>query len=318
MSKLSITFTVLDESYSGLPYKDGVSVPYKDLFTKVTYNGSELTLNKADRTFTIEVDYTEEAILVAPLGMVIEPMALLGQGEVFADFWVYLSEAVDLKTGENVNIPGTEPGGNNSTGGNGNGGNNSGGSTGSNNSGSSTGGGATTSDGPTTLFVAGHTYSVPMTVYKDGSSSDLSMAAQYFGDTAYVRPSDDLSTLSISFTTSGLDYIESLTYNGSAVSLSGSTFTIEVPYTESDLVVPLDMVITPMKELGMGTVTADFHFYLSQATDLGTDVNDNATPSASNTTLASTGANVATGIAAALILTATGCVLTAKRRLFRF
>lgn len=167
-------------------------------------------------------------------------------------------------------------------------------------------------------FVAGHTYSVPMTVYKDGNSSETSMAAQYFGDTAYVRPSDDLSTLSISFTTSGLDYIESLTYNGSAVSLSGSTFTIEVPYTESDLVVPLDMVIIPMKELGMGTVTADFHFYLSQATDLGTDVADNATPSASNTTLASTGANVATGIAAALILTATGCVLVAKRRLFRF
>ena len=38
-------------------------------------------------------------------------------------------------------------------------------------------------------FQVGHTYEVPIAFFKQGSVTEKSMAAQYFGDTALVRPS---------------------------------------------------------------------------------------------------------------------------------
>ena len=138
------------------------------------------------------------------------------------------------------------------------------------------------------------------------NSSETSMAAQYFGSTAYVRPLEN-GTMEVSFTTNRLDYISAVTYQGASVSRSGSTFTLTIPYTESDTVIPLGLSIVPMQELGMGEVTADMHLYLTQATDLGTDVT--GTPAAYST-LAQTGDDTpATAVAGLATLAAAGAVI---------
>lgn len=132
-------------------------------------------------------------------------------------------------------------------------------------------------------FEVGHTYSVPIAFLKE-NSSETSMADEYFGDVAYVRPQSN-GTMQVSFSTNQLDYITGITYNGSAVSLSGSTFTMTIDYTESDVVLAVGLTIAPMQELGMGEVMADLHLYMSQATDLGTsDVGNPSSGSSSSTT----------------------------------
>lgn len=165
----------------------------------------------------------------------------------------------------------------------------------------------------TARFVVGHTYEVPLSIMQSGTST-TSMAAQYFGDSAYVRPLEN-GTMDISFTTNRLDYINSLSYNGSELSRSGSTFTVNVPYTESDLVLRMAMGIAPMQELGMGTVTADFHFQLSQANDLGTNVTSNPSSASSLPKTADTTNGVA-GLAAlaGAGLVAAGVSRFARRR----
>lgn len=152
-----------------------------------------------------------------------------------------------------------------------------------NNNQNNNGGGASTPT-QTARFAVGHTYQVPIAIMKQ-NSSETSMAAQYFGSSAYVRPLDN-GTMEVSFSTNRTDYISGLTYQGAVVPQSGATFTLTIPYTESDTVLPLGMTIVPMQELGMGTVTADMHLYLSQATDLGSGVT--SAPS-SAATMAKTG-----------------------------
>ncbi len=127
-----------------------------------------------------------------------------------------------------------------------------------------------------TTFEVGHTYSVPFDFLRENSTEE-SMANQYFGGVAYVRPQSD-GTMQVSFTTNSTDYISAISYNGSAVSQSGATFTLSIDHSESDVVITLGLTIVPMQELGMGEVDADMHLYLSQATDLGED--DPGTPPA--------------------------------------
>lgn len=160
-------------------------------------------------------------------------------------------------------------------------------------------------------FVAGHTYEVPMSIMQ-ANTSTTSMAAQYFGSTAYVRPQEN-GTLDISFTTNRQDYINSLAYNGTELARSGATYTVNIPYTESDTVLPMAMGIAPMQELGMGTVTADFHFQLTQATDLGTNVT--SSPSAASTVPQTGDATSLLALAAlAGLAFATGASRLARRR----
>lgn len=179
----------------------------------------------------------------------------------------------------------------------------------------------TSSDGEDTttatqsaLFVAGHTYEVPIAILKE-NSTETSMAAQYFGNTAYVRVLED-GTMSVSFSTNRSDYVTGITYEGAAVSQSGSTFTLTIPYSESDVVLTLGLTIAPMEALGMDEVSADLHLYLTQAVDLGTDVT--ADPSSTYTaTLAQTGDETATGAVAVLALAAAGMAAIAGTNVLR-
>ena len=167
----------------------------------------------------------------------------------------------------------------------------------------------------TEKFQVGHTYQVPIAFLKH-NSSETSMAAQYLGDTALVRPQEN-GTFQVSFaaTSEGLGYIKSLSYNGSAIAQSGNQFTLSIPAAESDVVIPIEMAITMMQQLGIGqSQTADMHLYLSQAKDLGTG---QASLAASSSNLAQTGdsttgaATLAVGAVAAGIAVAA----TARRRL---
>lgn len=124
-------------------------------------------------------------------------------------------------------------------------------------------------------FAVGHTYSVPMKIYKS-NSSDLSMADQYFGDTANVKVLSD-GTYEVSFTTNRSDWVEKLSYNGAAAKIVSSngldrTYSIVIPATKANVVLPLMMSIVPMKQLGGGDVSADLHLYLADPNvkDLGT------------------------------------------------
>lgn len=121
-------------------------------------------------------------------------------------------------------------------------------------------------------FQRGHTYQVPIDFLKH-NSSEVSMADQYFGDTALVRVSDDGTMLNVSFaaTADGMTHIISLAYQGATLSPSGTQFTVSIPYTESNVVLPISMTIKEMQELGGPAQTADLHLYLTQAKDLGTN-----------------------------------------------
>lgn len=150
---------------------------------------------------------------------------------------------------------------------------------------------AATSDDAKT-FVAGHVYSVPVYFTKTGTA-ETSMAAQYFGGTAYVRPQQD-GSLNVRFSTNRPDYVESVSYNGVQAAVTASSdssreFSITIPKATSNTVVALDFVITPMKELGAGSVSADMHLYLSQAQDLGGDSGQVSSASGGGSSLPSTG-----------------------------
>lgn len=137
-------------------------------------------------------------------------------------------------------------------------------------------------------FQKGHTYQVPIDFLKH-NSSEVSMADQYFGDTALVRVSDDGTMLNVSFaaTADGMTHIISLAYQGATLSPSGTQFTVSIPYTESNVVLPISMTIKEMQELGGPAQTADLHLYLTQAKDLGT--NAGSLSASSSRTMADTG-----------------------------
>ena len=140
-------------------------------------------------------------------------------------------------------------------------------------------------------FQRGHTYQVPIDFLKH-NSSEVSMADQYFGDTALVRVSDDGTMLNVSFaaTADGMTHIISLAYQGATLSPSGTQFTVSIPYTESNIVLPISMTIKEMQELGGPAQTADLHLYLTQAKDLGT--NAGSLSASSSRTMADTGDDV--------------------------
>lgn len=165
-------------------------------------------------------------------------------------------------------------------------------------------------------FQVGHTYQVPASWLKHNSTEE-SMAAKYFGDTALVRPQSD-GTLKVSFsaTSEGANHIISLAYNGSDLAKSGNQYTVSIPKADSDTVVPISMTIKEMEQLGGGAQIADMHLKLSQAKDLGTG-QDNAVASSSKI-LSQTGDNVA-GVAgaAAVAAVAAGAAVVARRRMQR-
>lgn len=165
-------------------------------------------------------------------------------------------------------------------------------------------------------FQVGHTYQVPASWLKHNSTEE-SMAAKYFGDTALVRPQSD-GTFKVSFlaTSEGVNHIISLAYNGSDLAKSGNQYTVSIPKADSDTVVPISMTIKEMEQLGGGAQIADMHLKLSQAKDLGTG-QDNAVASSSKI-LSQTGDNVA-GVAgvAAVAAVAAGAAVVARRRMQR-
>ena len=165
-------------------------------------------------------------------------------------------------------------------------------------------------------FQVGHTYQVPASWLKHNSTEE-SMAAKYFGDTALVRPqSDGTFKVSFSATSEGANHIISLAYNGSDLAKSGNQYTVFIPKADSDTVVPISMTIKEMEQLGGGAQIADMHLKLSQAKDLGTG-QDNAVASSSKI-LSQTGDNVA-GVAgaAAVAAVAAGAAVVARRRMQR-
>ncbi|WP_307979720.1 NEAT domain-containing protein [uncultured Senegalimassilia sp.] len=165
-------------------------------------------------------------------------------------------------------------------------------------------------------FQVGHTYQVPASWLKHNSTEE-SMAAKYFGDTALVRPqSDGTFKVSFSATSEGADHIISLAYNGSDLAKSGNQYTVSIPKADSDTVVPISMTIKEMEQLGGGAQIADMHLKLSQAKDLGTG-QDNVVASSSKI-LSQTGDNAA-GVAgaAAVAAVAAGAAVVARRRMQR-
>lgn len=162
-------------------------------------------------------------------------------------------------------------------------------------------------------FQVGHTYQVPVSWLKQ-NSSETSMAAKYFGDTALVRPqSDGTFKVSFSATSEGASHIILLAYNGSTLAKSGNQYTVSIPKADSDTVVPISMTIKEMEQLGGGAQVADMHLKLSQAKDLGTG--QDSMVASSSTTMAQTG-DVAAGVAGAAAVAAlvAGGVAVASRR----
>lgn len=187
-----------------------------------------------------------------------------------------------------------------------------------NNNGNNDGGATTDPNGRQAEqgFQVGHTYQVPASWLKHNSTEE-SMAAKYFGDTALVRPqSDGTFKVSFSATSEGASHIISLAYNGSDLAKSGNQYTVSIPKADSDTVVPISMTIKEMEQLGGGAQIADMHLKLSQAKDLGTG-QDNAVASSSKI-LSQTGDNVA-GVAgvAAVAAVAAGAAVVARRRMQR-
>lgn len=210
---------------------------YNDAVGDMTYDG-EAIQQSADRTYAVNVPS-----LSSPIELGIHIGGAMNMDVTYAATidTSTIEEASETSDGEQDGI--TNPGENNNQ--------------------NTTSG----SNEQTVRFQVGHTYQVPIAILKQ-NSTETSMAAQYFGSTAYVRPLDN-GTMEVSFSTNRTDYISGITYQGAAVSQSGATFTLTIPYTESDTVLPLGLTIVPMQQLGMGTVTADLHLYLTQATDLG-------------------------------------------------
>lgn len=124
-------------------------------------------------------------------------------------------------------------------------------------------------------FEVGHIYAVPLQFTRSGSSA-LSMADQYFGDTAYVRPLAN-GMFDVRFSTNRPDYALGLTYDGGTqadITSDGATnreFRIFVAKSKANIIVPVSMSIKPMLDMGGGPVSADMHLYLSEASDQGVD-----------------------------------------------
>lgn len=155
---------------------------------------------------------------------------------------------------------------NNGAGNNGNNGNGANGNNGAD--GNNAGGAAQPGDTAATSFEVGHTYRVPMTFAKTGTT-ETSMAAQYFGEYALVRPQSD-GTFKVSFSTNRTDYISGLSYQGAEVPQDGAEYTLDIPAATGDVVLPMAMSIKPMVDLGGGDVQADLRLSLGKAEDLGT------------------------------------------------
>lgn len=170
-------------------------------------------------------------------------------------------------------------------------------------------------------FQVGHVYSVPIYFTKVGTV-ETSMAAQYFGGTAYVRPQSN-GTFDVRFSTNRADYVESVSYNGAVASVTASSgssreFCIAIPRTTSDTVATLSFVITPMKELGAGSVSADMHLYLSRASDMGADTGQVTSSTGGGGSLPSTGDPLSSATLPLMIaaFTSAGLALAARRKAF--
>lgn len=262
----------------------------KQFLTAMTYGGKSAVQN-ADGSFTISG--------VPAINKDITVSVTMPGGTV--DMGVRLdTTSLPTASGEPVT---PQPPANNNNGSNGNDGN---------------GGATTDSNGQQAEqgFQVGHTYQVPASWLKHNSTEE-SMAAKYFGDTALVRPqSDGTFKVSFSATSEGANHIISLAYNGSDLAKSGNQYTVSIPKADSDTVVPISMTIKEMEQLGGGAQIADMHLKLSQAKDLGTG-QDNVVAS-SNKILSQTGDNVA-GVAgaAAVAAVAAGAAVVARRRMQR-
>lgn len=262
----------------------------KQFLTAMTY-GDKSAVQNADGSFTISG--------VPAINKDITVSVTMPGGTV--DMGVRLdTTSLPTASGEPVT---PQPPANNNNGSNGNDGN---------------GGATTDSNGQQAEqgFQVGHTYQVPASWLKHNSTEE-SMAAKYFGDTALVRPqSDGTFKVSFSATSEGANHIISLAYNGSDLAKSGNQYTVSIPKADSDTVVPISMTIKEMEQLGGGAQIADMHLKLSQAKDLGTG-QDNVVAS-SNKILSQTGDNVA-GVAgaAAVAAVAAGAAVVARRRMQR-
>lgn len=149
-------------------------------------------------------------------------------------------------------------------------------------------------------FQAGHVYAVPMSFTKAGSS-DSSMANQYFGSTAYVRPLKN-GKFDVRFSTNRSDYVTSISHNGSKLSTTSANgnnaeYKMVVNSTKSNATYRMSLDIKPMRELGGGPVEADLHLSYSQATDKGSDTGQvsSSANNGSSSSSASTSANRAVG-----------------------
>lgn len=265
----------------------------KQFLTAMTYGGKSAVQN-ADGSFTISG--------VPAINKDITVSVTMPGGTV--DMGVRL-DTTSLPTASGEPVTPQPPANNNNGGSNGNNGNNDGGATTDPN-------GRQAKQG----FQVGHTYQVPASWLKHNSTEE-SMAAKYFGDTALVRPqSDGTFKVSFSATSEGANHIISLAYNGSDLAKSGNQYTVSIPKADSDTVVPISMTIKEMEQLGGGAQIADMHLKLSQAKDLGTG-QDNAVASSSKI-LSQTGDNVA-GVAgaAAVAAVAAGAAVVARRRMQR-
>lgn len=288
------------EATATVSYADGSysvtmtpSAQGKQFLTAMTYEGKAAAQN-ADGSFTISgVSAIDKDITVS---------VTMPGGTV--DMGVRLDTS-SLPTASGEPVTPQPPANNNN--GNNNGGNNNG------------NGGATTDPNGQQAeqgFQVGHTYQVPVSWLKHNSTEE-SMAAKYFGDTALVRPqSDGTFKVSFSATSEGANHIISLAYNGSDLAKSGNQYTVSIPKADSDTVVPISMTIKEMEQLGGGAQIADMHLKLSQAKDLGTG-QDNAVASSSKV-LSQTGDNVA-GVAGATAAAAVaaGAAVVARRRMQR-
>lgn len=262
----------------------------KQFLTAMTYGGKSAVQN-ADGSFTISgvpaIDKDITVSVTMPGGIV--------------DMGVRLDTA-SLPTASGEPVTPQPPANNN----------------GGNNGGNNDGGATTNSNGQQAEqgFQVGHTYQVPASWLKHNSTEE-SMAAKYFGDTALVRPqSDGTFKVSFSATSEGANHIISLAYNGSDLVKSGNQYTVSIPKADSDTVVPISMTIKEMEQLGGGAQIADMHLKLSQAKDLGTG-QDNTVASSSKI-LSQTGDNAA-GMAgaAAVAAVAAGAAVVARRRMQR-
>ncbi len=271
--------------------------------TAMAYNGKDAVKN-ADGSFTISGVSTIAKDITVSVTM---PAGTVDMG-VRLDTSSLATESGDPVTPDPVK-PSTDGDNGNSNAGSDANNNNNG--SGANNNGSTT-----VSEQANQGFQVGHTYQVPVSWLKHDSTEE-SMAAKYFGDTALVRPqSDGTFKVSFSATSEGDSHIVKLTYNNTDLSKSGSQYTLSTPKADADTVLPISMTIKEMEQLGGGAQVADMHLKLSQAKDLGTNQESTVASSSKTTSSAKTGDNAAGAAgAAAIAVAAAGAAVVARRRM---